>query len=680
MDRELSVQYKRALIVPETIDRDKREIEVTFATETPVFRTGWTEDYNEVLSCNPKSVRMDRANKGLPVIDSHDNSSVLNQFGRTIKVWFEDKVGRATVRFSRRPEVDGIFQDIIDGILGEISVGYRVHKFEREPGTEKVPTYRGIDWEPHEISLVPVGADPNCGFRGDSDKNSVEIVERQIINKSSIHLKKRAMIEITCPECGHQWETDEADSYTCPECGASFSDGERSATVTGVRSVTPPVTPQPKPEPALDVAAIRAQATSDEQKRLNAILVSSRAARLNDSVAIELFNSGKSLDECRHDIIMRAVESGKVNVNGTHAATVGASAIEKKRGAAQNAILARALPNAFKLESGNYFYGMTLVEMTKELAQERGIDLRGKSKSAIWEWQQSQRAHSTSDFPILFEEALNKVLRADYTWMPEQWDQIARATTVSDFRYRNFYQVESVNGMAETPEGGEIKYTTMLEAKQRIKVKKFAEGIKFTREAFINDDLSSLAIIPNRFVKDWDELRGDLVWGLVTDNVVMDDGKPLFSTDHDNLLTGATSAFSDAGLEAALLVFRNQKALGGKRRIRVNPRTVIVPPQLEIAAKKQLTAINPTTVGDINVWAGVYNIIVEPRLTDPKEWYLIANPNEIEGLYYAYLDGNEGLRVNSEDDFNTDTMKYAVRGEFGTAAVDYRGWVKCKGV
>jgi hypothetical protein len=180
-------------------------------------------------------------------------------------------------------------------------------------------------------------------------------------------------------------------------------------------------------------------------------------------------------------------------------------------------------------------------------------------------------------------------------------------------------------------------------------------------------------------MRDWDEIRGSLVWGLITKNVIMSDGKALFSADHKNLGSGPGAILNETGLEAALLMFRTQKALGGERLIRVNPRTIIVPPQLEIKAKKLLTAIQASTTTDVNVFANAYNIIMEPRLTNPSTWYLMADPNEIDGLYYAYLDGNDGLRVNSEDDFNTDTMKYAVRGEFGASAVDYRGMVKMIG-
>jgi phage major head subunit gpT-like protein len=289
------------------------------------------------------------------------------------------------------------------------------------------------------------------------------------------------------------------------------------------------------------------------------------------------------------------------------------------------------------------------------------------------------RTHSSSDFPILFEGAIDKMLRADYTFIQEFWSQIARQTSVNDFRAKNLYQVESTNGMQETPEGSEIKYTSLVEGKQSIRVKSYAEGIKFTRQAFINDDLDALSIIPSRFVKDWDELRGNLVWSLITDNVTLGDGKALFSSDHKNLATGADSALGADSLAAAMLLFKKQTGLDGKRRIRVIPKFLIVPPELEVTARKLLTVVTPSNTQDVNVFANAFTIIVEPRLTNATAWYLSADPNAIDSLYYAYLQGNETLRVNNEDDFNTDSMKYAVRGDFGTAAIDFRGLVKANG-
>jgi phage head maturation protease len=673
----ISKMLGRALIEPTSLNRETREVDIVFATETPVFRFGWEEDYNEVLVCEAGAIRMERADKGLPVLDAHNSWTLNAQLGRTTKVWVNDKKEAcATVRFSKRAQVEDLLNDIADGIITDISVGYRVYKYLREKADDgELAVYRAIDWMPTEVSFVPVPADIHCGTRRgerlQDNENQVEIIVKFNAEKSMRNQKERRDYEVVDNPVkkGDEITVDDV-VYIAQE------DGEVGDTI----EITPKDDEEgQRKDPSVDLLKLLTAATKEERARLDAILLSVRAAKLTDTYAIELYQSEKTIEECRQDIISKLVTRPTPPVSGQHTAGVGVEGIEKKRGAIQEAILHRVLPSVFKLTDGkNAYRGMTLVEIGKELLTERGVSVRGLDKTGVANLIFS-RAHSSSDFPILFEDAIDKMLRSPYAFAPEFWNQIARQTSVTDFRAKNLYQVESLNGMQESAEGSEIRYTTLVEGKSSIRVKSYAEGIKFTRQAFINDDLNALSIIPSRFVKDWDELRGDLVWGLITDNGNMPDGKALFSTDHKNLLSGAGSALSEEGLAAGQLLFKKQTAIDGKRRIRVIPQLLIVPPELEIKARKLLTAITASTTKDVNVFTNAFTIIVEPRLSDPDAWYLSADPNAVDSLYYAYLEGNENLRVNNEDDFNTDSMKYAVRGDFGAVAIDYRGMVKSNG-
>jgi len=662
--KTISKMYGRALVQPASLNAESREVEVVFATETPVERFGWYEDYDEVLSCDKSALRMDHIKKGLPVLDTHNSWSLNSIIGKTVEVWVNDKrEACARIQFSKRTQVEELFKDITDGIISEISVGYRVFKYEREPQEEgKRPVYRAIDWMPIEISFVPIPADPNSGVRSQSDENEIIIIHQK--NRKMAKKGKRKDYEVV------DNPVKKGDEITIDDViYIAQEDGEVGDTIQI----------EPKEERSLDIQSIRTQATQEERNRLDAILLSVRAAKLTDTYAIELYQSKRAIDECRQEIISKVVAAQAPPVNGTHTANVGLEAIEKKRDAIQEAILNRVSPSVFKLKDGKSDYrGMSLIEMGKELLTERGVNTRGMDKIKVVDLI-FNRAHSSSDFPILFEGAIDKMLRADYVFLPEFWDKISRKTSVRDFRAKNLYQVESLNGMKETPEGSEISYTSLVEGKSSIRLKNYSEGIKFTRQAFLNDDLDALEIIPRRFMLDWNTERGKLVWGLITDNGNMPDGKPLFSSDHKNLLNGVKSNLSEEGLEAAQLLMKTQTDLSGTRRIRVIPKYLIVPAELEVKARKLLTAVTPSVTKDVNVFANAFEIIVEQRLTDPDTWYLSADPNAIDSLYYAYLEGNENLRVNNEDDFNTDSMKYAIRGDFGTAAIDWRGLVKSTG-
>src|SRR5512147_1317229 len=73
--------------------------------------------------------------------------------------------GRATVRFSARDDVEPLWQDVRAGIIRNVSVGYTVRAYEVIEQDGQVPVWRAIDWQPVELSAVPVGADGGAGFR-----------------------------------------------------------------------------------------------------------------------------------------------------------------------------------------------------------------------------------------------------------------------------------------------------------------------------------------------------------------------------------------------------------------------------------------------------------------------------------------------------------------------------------
>jgi hypothetical protein len=166
----LGIQTRAAAVAPASIDKDARTVELVWSTGAAVKRSDWITGrvYNEELSMAAEHVRMDRLNQGAPLLDSHSGYRLSSMLGVVEKAWLDGTEGRALVRFSARPDVDPIWQDVRDGIIRNVSVGYKVHRFQEtsKPG-EKIPTFLAVDWEPEEISLVSVGADAAAGVRGE---------------------------------------------------------------------------------------------------------------------------------------------------------------------------------------------------------------------------------------------------------------------------------------------------------------------------------------------------------------------------------------------------------------------------------------------------------------------------------------------------------------------------------
>jgi hypothetical protein len=143
----------------------------------------WTgKRYVEKLSLKAGDVRLERLNAGGPLLDAHSAYSIADQIGVVVpgSAKVDGKEARATVRFSKRDAVEPIFQDVRDGIVRNVSVGYVVHKFVEETDGNKIPVRTAIDWEPFEISMVPMPADAGAQVRsGDKSNTNSCVILRQ---------------------------------------------------------------------------------------------------------------------------------------------------------------------------------------------------------------------------------------------------------------------------------------------------------------------------------------------------------------------------------------------------------------------------------------------------------------------------------------------------------------------
>ncbi len=139
------------------IDTEARTVELAFSSEEPVER--WFGE--EVLDHSPGAMRVERLEQGAALLINHDWD---DQIGVVESVSIgDDRRGRAVVRFGRSARANEIWHDVVDGIRKHVSVGYSVRKIEVEPRKGQPDLVRVTEWEPFEISLVSVPADPTVG-------------------------------------------------------------------------------------------------------------------------------------------------------------------------------------------------------------------------------------------------------------------------------------------------------------------------------------------------------------------------------------------------------------------------------------------------------------------------------------------------------------------------------------
>lgn len=161
-----AISHTRAAV--EGIDRERRTARVTWSTGADVLRNHHAiGTFIERLSMDPAHVRLARLNSGAPLLNAHQSDTLHHVLGVVVEgsAHTDGRVGTASVRFSQRADVAPVFADVCDRVIRGVSVGYKVHGYrELEPaGGQRVLVAE--DWEPYELSLVPLAADPGASVR-----------------------------------------------------------------------------------------------------------------------------------------------------------------------------------------------------------------------------------------------------------------------------------------------------------------------------------------------------------------------------------------------------------------------------------------------------------------------------------------------------------------------------------
>lgn len=646
----------RAAVRPGSVDIEQRTAELTWTTGAKGRRWSWdVGSYMEELEVSEKAVRLERLNNGAPLLNAHSAYDLDDVIGVVERAWIEGNEGKAIVRFSQREEADAIFRDVKDGILRNISVGYAVHRYEvAEEEDDKLPTYIARDWEPMELSLVPIGFDDGAKIR--SAKTPAEYPGQRF---------------------NTQFEIREAEQAP-----------EQPAAVATETQEENEMTDESRAADDQSQAAIEA-----ERKRCLTIRSMAKKVGIADEFADDLIARGISSNEASAAMIDKLAERQASDQPNTRSAqptvvTSGfdASVVAAKRSAMQNALLARCNPSIQLEENAREFRGMRLIDMARESVEMAGGNARGMTpqeiaRAALGCDRTAVRAagmHSTSDFPILLGSTVNRTLRDAYALAPQTWRPLGRQTTVSDFREVSRVALGDIAALEKVNEHGEYKYGSLEEEGAPLKVGKFGKIIAITWEAIVNDDLSAMTRIPQALGAAAAQAESDVVWNLLLGNPTFIDGKTVFHADHGNLAASG-GAINTTTLAAARAAMRKQKSKAG-HFLNLGPEYLVVGPDKELEAY-QFTSSNyvPAKNADINDSRNAsLQVIVDARITG-NQWYLYAAPGLVDTFEYAYLEGEQGVFTETREGFEVDGMEIKARLVFGAAWIDYRGVYKNAG-
>lgn len=285
--------------------------------------------------------------------------------------------------------------------------------------------------------------------------------------------------------------------------------------------------------------------------------------------------------------------------------------------------------------------------------------------------------HSTSDFPNLLSNAVNKSLLDLYQQVESPLKQISRRNDRGDFKSGSIINLGQFPPLLEVLETGEVSYGSIGESAETWALKSYGRIFALSFKALTNDDLSGLGDWARMAAITSAQAESDLLFALLSANAyagaTMSDGAALFHTSHANL-AGTPGDISITTLGAAVAGLRKQVGLGSTTPLGIVPAYMLVGPGKEMVAKQTLSsAVVPNTQSSANPWVGSIVVLIEPRYLARNDWSVWGSPSLWPCLEYGYLAGTGGPVVVTREGFENFGIECRVALHFGCGVVDFRG-------
>ena len=634
----------------------------------------WRERaYIEQLVVEEGAVRLDRLTRGAPLLNTHSTWSLDAVLGVTDNPSIANGVCECDATFSRRESVAGYVQDVEDGVIRNVSCGYIRHRIEMVPPEVDggLWVYRVVDWEPMEVSLVPIPADMDAQVLRSAGAPPPDGDSQQQLRFFPCEFFETRAVRQPMAGSSATTTTREDDMPGETQAGGQPADQEtRGATA----APAPAATAAAPAAPAADAAIAASQRAAD----ITELCTRHGVAHL----AAGMIRAGNTVDQARSAVLdeLARRDAASGGHHNTRVQTVSDEAQTRMAGIEQ-ALLHRVDPRTELTDNGRQFRGMSLLEIGRDMLEAQGINTRGMDRMTLASRMLTTRGmHGTSDFAHLLGNVANRRLRNAYDENPGTYATWARrAPNAPDFKNITVVQLSGAPELLQTNEHGEFKYGTMRDGAETYSVVTYGRIVSLTRQAIVNDDLRGFDRLVGAFGASARRLENRLVYAQLTSNPTMSDGTALFHADHGNLGTGAGSALGLDGLGAARAAMRQQTGLQDEP-LNLVPAYLIVPSAHEQKAY-QFTSSNyvPAKSSDVNEFRQggrtALEPVVEPLLdaTSTAHWFLAASNSQVDTVEYCYLDGAEGPVIDQEMGFEVDGVSVKCRLDFASKAVDWRG-------
>jgi len=336
-------------------------------------------------------------------------------------------------------------------------------------------------------------------------------------------------------------------------------------------------------------------------------------------------------------------------------------------------------------DAANEFRSMRLTAMAETCLIRAGVNPRafGDERAMV----RAAIMHTTSDFPVLLENTLNKTLLDTYSVAAATWKTWCAVGSVADFRPYKRLRMGSFGNLDSLSEAGEYKHKAIPDASaESVGISTKANTISLTRQAIINDDLGGFIRLGQMLARAAARSIEADAYALLVSNPTLDgDATALFHANHGNLGTGGSAAaITMTSLDAARSAMKVQKDRSGNDYIGiVEPFIVLCPVNKAGAARTaNESEYDPDTANKLqraNITKGIFSAIVDTPYLSGTAWYLLASPLQFPTFEVLFLNGNQTPYSEQVERTNVDGVVWLIRLDYGVNVVDYVGAYKNDG-
>lgn len=328
--------------------------------------------------------------------------------------------------------------------------------------------------------------------------------------------------------------------------------------------------------------------------------------------------------------------------------------------------LGAPLPAAGPSAAARPFMGRSVIDIAAQSIDWRGgMVVNARQKDEIL----TRAGMSTSDFPIIFENAINRTLEGRYALAQPTYRSIARKQNFNDFRPHTTVKTGDFPMLQKVLESGEIKYGTFNEGKETVSAFSYAIALSITRQMLINDNIGAIADLLSSYGPTV-ALFEEVTFYSLAFNAALADGKTVFHADHANLASPGT-VIDVTNVGKARAAMSKQKSTGGNQLLSNAAKLLLVGPDKLTEAEMLIASITPATVATVNIFSGKLGVLDTAQITG-NAWYAFADPAMGSNYRWGYLEGYEAPRVRTDEPFGTQGFKMSVEIDFGVGATDYR--------